>query len=62
MSLIRTKNSVPQVYVSESRDFQLFTRVLDFVQNGLKFDIDSIVNVVDTQLIPTNYLDNLKCW
>jgi hypothetical protein len=60
MSLIRIKDNVPQPYVSESRDFQLFTRVLDFVQNSLKFDIDTMTNVVDTDLISDAYLDRLK--
>ena len=60
MPIIRTKNNVPQVYVSESRDFQIFTRVLDFVQNGLKFDIDSMVNVLSTNDISEEYIEYLK--
>ena len=60
MALIRTKNNVPQPYVSESRDFQIFTRVLDFSQNSVKFDIDSMINILDTDLISGNYLDRLK--
>lgn len=60
MSIIRTKNNVPQPYVSESRDFQIFTRVLDLVQNGVKFNVDSILNIVDTETIPTEYLTALK--
>ena len=60
MAVIRTKNNVPQVYVAESRDFQLFTRVLDFVQNALKYDIDSMLNSLSTTDIAEEYLDNLK--
>lgn len=60
MNIIRTKNNVPQVYVSESRDFQIFTRVLDFVQNSLKYDIDSILNVTSTNDISEEYLEYLK--
>ena len=60
MAIIRTKNNVPQVYVSESRDFQIFTRVLDFVQNGLKYDIDAMLNSVSTRDIAESYLEHLK--
>lgn len=60
MAIIKTKNMVPQVYVSESRDFQLFTRVLDFTQNSIKFDIDAITDVIDTETIHSDYLDRLK--
>jgi hypothetical protein len=60
MPIIRTKNNVPQVYVSESRDFQLFTRVLDFVQNGLKYDIDAMLNSLSTRDIAENYLEHLQ--
>jgi hypothetical protein len=59
MPLIRTKNDVPQVYVSESRDFQIFTRVLDFVQNAMKYDIDSILNSISTYDISDEYIEHL---
>ena len=60
MAIIRTKNNVPQVYVSESRDFQLFTRVLDFVQNALKYDIDAMLNSLSTRDIAETYLEHLQ--
>lgn len=60
MAVIRTKNYVPDVYVSESRDFQLFLRVLDFVQNSLKYDIDTMLCSLSTQDIPSQYLERLK--
>ena len=60
MSIMKIKNNVPQVYVAESRDFQLLTRVLDFVQNSVKFDIDTITNVIDTDTISDDYVDRLK--
>lgn len=60
MSIIRAKNCVPQTYVSGSRDFQIFTEVLDFVQNGIKYNIDSITDTLDTETIPSEYLQNLK--
>jgi hypothetical protein len=46
--------------VSESRDFQLFTRVLDFVQNSLKYDIDSILDILSSDTISEEYVDYLK--
>ena len=58
--MIRNKNNVPQVYVSESRDFQLFTRLLDFVHNSVKYDIDSITDIIDTKVMSSHYLDRLK--
>lgn len=54
------KNNIPQPYVSESRDFQVFMRVLDFVQNSVKFDIDSMTSIIDTDAIPGAYVDRLK--
>jgi hypothetical protein len=60
MAVIRMKNNIPSPYVSESRDFQIFMRVLDFVQNSIKFDIDSISNIIDTDIISGDYVENLK--
>ena len=60
MAIIRTKDNIPQHYVAESRDFQLFTRILDVTQNATKFNIDSILNIIDTSTIPACYIDRLK--
>lgn len=60
MSVFRAKNETPQVYTSESRDFQILLRVLDFVQNSIKYDIDSITDIIDTDDISGYYLDRLK--
>lgn len=40
---------VPDVYVNESRDFQLIARAYDCILNGVKFDIDSMERITDTQ-------------
>ena len=45
--MFKIKENVPSIYVDESRDFQLFCSVFDYVNNGVKFDIDSIVNIYD---------------
>lgn len=60
MALFKIKDNIPQNYISESRDFQVFIRILDSVQNSIKFDIDSMTNILDTSLIYSNYINNLK--
>lgn len=46
--MFRVENNVPDVYVNESRDFQLFSRLYDLVFQASRFSIDSIENVSDT--------------
>lgn len=60
MAIFRIKDYVPEVYVAESRDFQIFTRVFDLIQNSCKYDIDSILNIIDSDTIPTEYVEHLK--
>lgn len=45
--MIRLQDNVPEVYVNESRDFQLFCRLYDCINNGVKFDIDSMIYLFD---------------
>ena len=56
----RTADNVPEVYPAESRDFQLIGRVLDYVVNGVKFDIDSIRALSNTQDIMGSLLPLLQ--
>ena len=49
MSIFRLQNNVPEVYINESRDFQLLCRLYDCIVNGIKFDIDSIDNLTNTK-------------
>lgn len=60
MDIIRIANLLPEIYNSESRDFQLFTHILDLVQNSIKFDIDHITKIINTEEMPSEYLDNLQ--
>lgn len=60
LGIIRTKDMLPEVYTSESRDFQILTRVLDYVQNSVKFDIDMINSINSTEDMPSVYLERLK--
>lgn len=49
MAVFRAQNNVPEVYVEHSRDFQLMCRLLDVVVNDIKFDIDSITEIINTK-------------
>lgn len=46
--MFRVENNVPDVYVNESRDFQLFSRLYDLVFQSARFSIDSIEQSSDT--------------
>lgn len=60
MELIRLVNETPEVYTEQSRDFQLLCRLYDCVINGLKFDTDNVVKVINTPEIRTNLLPLLQ--
>lgn len=45
--MIWLENNVPNTYVNQSRDFQLFCRLYDCIVNGVKFDIDSMIYLYD---------------
>lgn len=57
---LRLQNNVPEIYVNESRDFQLLCRLYDCIINGVKFDIDSIQHITDTSHCNSRLLDLLK--
>ena len=52
--IFRLSKNVPDVYVKESRDFQLLCNSFDAVQNSVKYDTDSILN----SIIVTNCVDS----
>ena len=58
--MIKLQENVPQYYVEQSRDFQLFLRVLDCIQNGVKFDIDSMIYLLDPTKV-NNRMLSLFC-
>lgn len=60
MSIINVQEMTPQIYTEESRDFQLLSRLYDCVFNGMKFDTDSIVELIDTQQCRTSVLQLLQ--
>lgn len=46
--MFRVENNVPEVYIAESRDFQLVSRLYDLVLQATRFSIDSIEDTSDT--------------
>lgn len=57
--MFRVQNNVPDVYINESRDFQLLSRLIDSVVNGVKFDIDTIKNILNPFLANDRVLELL---
>ena len=47
-TFFRTQDHVPDVYSRKSRDFQLFCSIFDCLNDGIKYDIDSMLDIVDT--------------
>ena len=58
--VFRLQNNVPDVYVDQSRDFQLFCRLYDSVFNGVKFSIDSIKRATKTTECDSSLLELLQ--
>ena len=57
---IKFQNLIPGVYTSESRDFQILCRACDVLFNGTKYDIDNIIEILDTSEIRNTLLPLLK--
>lgn len=45
--MFRLQNNVPSTYLEQSRDFQLFCRLYDCINNGVQFDISTITDILD---------------
>lgn len=58
--MFRLQNNVPEVYVNESRDFQLFCRAYDSVFGGVKFSIDSLLRSSSVQECDSRLLELLR--
>lgn len=56
MPIIRLSDKTPEIYSKESRDFQLLCNVFDCFVNGIKSDIDSMIDVVNTERCPSRLL------
>ena len=60
MKKFRLQNNVPDVYVKQSRDFQLMCNLFDLMNNGVKFDIDTIRSLSDTQFCRDSMMTYLQ--
>lgn len=60
MLMFRVQDNVPEVYINESRDFQILARLSDVLFSGIKYDIDSMVNILDATLTKDRMLQ-LMC-
>lgn len=57
--MFRLQERMPDAYISNSRDFQLFCRLYEVILNGIKFDIDSIININNADKINERLLQLL---
>ena len=57
MSMMKLEKMTPSIYCEESRDFQLFCRLYNIVFNGVKYDIDSMINLLDVYKCKESMLD-----
>ena len=57
--MFKLQNNIPEVYTHESRDFQLLCRLYDVVNNGVRFDISTILNILDASKCQDSILDLL---
>ena len=60
MAVFRLQHNVPEIYVNESRDFQLLCRAYDCINGAVKFDIDTIADVTDTNICNSRLLPLLQ--
>lgn len=54
--MFRIENNVPEVYINDSRDFQLLSRIYDTVFAGVKYNTDSLRHTANTGEINTQLL------
>lgn len=60
MAIFRLQEHVPDVYARKSRDFQLLCNIFDCMNGGVKFDIDSIRDITDTDLCNERVINLLQ--
>lgn len=58
--LIRLEDRTPPYYTEESRDFQLFLRLYDCINNMMILDSNEVSNITDTRTIKTELLPLLQ--
>lgn len=57
--MFRLQNNVPEAYVAQSRDFQLFCRLFDLCQAEVRFSADSLARASSTMDCDSGLLDLL---
>ena len=60
MTIFRLQEHVPDIYARKSRDFQLLCNIFDCMNGGVKFDIDSIRDITNTDLCNERILNLLQ--
>lgn len=58
--MFRTQENIPEIYVNESRDFQLLCRAKDIIQGATKYTIDSLRHLSNTLEMNSTLLPLLK--
>lgn len=58
--MFRTQENIPEIYVNESRDFQLLCRLKDAIQGATKYNIDSLRHLSNTLEMNSTLLPLLK--
>lgn len=57
--MFRLQNNVPEVYVQESRDYQLLLRLYDSWNSGVNYSIKTILNILDSVTVSDSLLELL---
>lgn len=57
--MFRLQENVPEIYVKASRDFQLFCRIYDVINNSIRFNAKSIDNLLNPMLASDRILQLL---
>lgn len=60
MAIFRLQNHTPENYVNPSRDFQLLCRLFDCINSGVRYEINSMKNVLSTEECMNNLLPLLQ--
>lgn len=60
--LFQTKNKVPEVYIKESRDFQLLASILDVAFNYLISNQNKLNYLDDIELVDSKLLDLISIY
>ena len=58
MGVFRVQNNTPQIYQSESRDFQILSRAMDIIHGAVMGDIASMRNLDKSRLIYDSMLNS----